>query len=114
MNFMVSSNARDASTTGSVSAICIANPSSSEDSSSANATGSTGPNSPTSWPATTSEQISSRHRSSNFCRTLATSGLCAACDHKSSQSTQEVCGSMSASGRQHMATSSSSLPAAVG
>src|SRR5215467_14158809 len=36
MNFMVSSNARDASTTGSVSAIWIAKPSSSEDSSSAN------------------------------------------------------------------------------
>ena len=56
----------------------------------------------------------SRHRSSNFCRTPATSGWRTDCAHRSSQSAQELVGSESASGRQLIATISSSFPAAVG
>ena len=54
---------------------------------------STARNSPAACPASTSEAITSRQRSSDFCRTLATSGLRAACAQKSSQSGQELSGS---------------------
>ncbi len=113
---MVSSNARPASTVGSSRAIWIANPSSSADSVTAKSAGLTGPNSPASCPSTTSEVIVSRQRSSNFCRTPATSGWRAACVHRSSHSSHEVLGasgSSSSSGRHDMAISSSSRPAAV-
>ncbi len=57
--------------------------------------------------------IISRQRSSNFCRTLATSGSRTDWAHRSSQSSHELVGSPSTSMRKFMATSSSSRPAAL-
>src|ERR1022692_1413897 len=111
---ILSSNAPTGSTTRSSSAIWMASPSSSADRQTEKSAASSSANSPASCPASTSEVIISRQRSSDFCRTLATSGFLAACAQKSSQSSQELCGSGSASGRQLIATISSSRAAAVG
>ena len=110
---MPSSNARAGLTEGSPSATWMASPSSKADSVTAKSSAFTGPNSPAAWPASTSELIVSRQRSSNFCRTLATSVSRTDWAHRSSQSSQELAGSPSTSMRKFMATSSSSRPAAL-
>ena len=110
---MPSSNARSGLIEGSPSAIWMANPSSRADSVTAKLSAFTGPNSPAAWPARTREMIISRQRSSNFCRTLATSGSRTDWAHRSSQSSQELVGSPSRSTRKFMATSSSSRLAAL-
>ena len=111
---MLSSKARPGVTDGSPSAIWMASPSSSADSDTAKSSGSTGPNSPASCPASTCAMIVSRQRSSNFCRTPATSGSRTDWAHRSSHSSQDPAVCVSASGRQVIATSSSRRPAALG
>src|ERR1017187_41595 len=111
---MLSSKAAAGSTEGSSSAIWMVSPSSSADRQTANVAGSTWRNSPASWPARTSDSMTCRQRSSDFCRTLATAEFLAACAHRSSHSCHELCGSGSSSSRQLMATISSSRSAAVG
>ena len=55
----------------------------------------------------------SRHRSSDFCRTAATPAFRGDSAHRSSHSSHQLRGSGSVPGRQIIATSSASRPAAV-
>ena len=112
-NRMAVVKARWGSTTGSSSAIWMANPSSRADSVMANSSASTLPNSPEAWPSRTTPAMVSRQWASNSSRTRATSGWRTDCAQRSSHSAQESGSSASASGRQVMATISSSRAAAL-